>query len=48
MFKYSVYLGLYIGYSTDTRPANVDAGTLIYEYDTGDAYMWTGTEWKIV
>lgn len=33
------------GYSTDTKPTNVDLNDLFIELDTGSAYAWNGSAW---
>ena len=33
------------GYSTDTKPTNVDLNDLFIELDTGSAYAWNGSTW---
>jgi hypothetical protein len=33
------------GYSTDTKPTNVDLHDLFIELDTGSAYSWNGSTW---
>ena len=33
------------GYSTDTKPTNVDLNDLFIELDTGSAYAWNGSVW---
>lgn len=33
------------GNSTDSKPTDVKIGTVFFEYDTGDVYMFTGTGW---
>jgi len=47
-FQYARLLGVWTGYSTDTKPTNIDRDTLAYEYDTTNTYIWTGTEWKVI
>jgi hypothetical protein len=45
-FKFSTSLLIWTGYSTDTKPtANIDRDSLAMEFDTGNSYIWTGTEW---
>lgn len=34
-----------LGYSTDTKPTNVDLNDLFIELDTGSAYAWNGSAW---
>lgn len=34
-----------LGYSTDTKPTNVDLNDLFIELDTGSAYSWNGSAW---
>lgn len=34
-----------LGYSTDTKPTNVDLNDLFIELDTGSAYAWNGSVW---
>jgi len=45
MAEYSkTFLYLY-GLSTDTKPSNVLPGCKYKESDTGQIFLWTGTEW---
>ena len=34
-----------LGYSTDTKPTNVNLNDLFIELDTGNAYAWNGSAW---
>jgi hypothetical protein len=34
-----------LGYSTDTKPTDVELNDLFIELDTGDAYAWNGLAW---
>lgn len=34
-----------LGYSTDTKPTDVDLNDLFIELDTGSAYAWNGSVW---
>lgn len=34
-----------LGYSTDTKPTNVNLNDIFVELDTGDAYAWNGSTW---
>lgn len=34
-----------LGYSTDTKPTDVDLNDLFIELDTGSAYAWNGSAW---
>lgn len=34
--------------STDTKPSDVAAGSLVLELDTGDMYYYDGTTWAKV
>lgn len=36
-----------IGLSSDTKPTLTlqDAGSTFYELNTGEAFIWSGTEW---
>lgn len=36
------------GYSTDTKPTDVDLNDIFVEFDTGDAYAWNGLEWILI
>lgn len=36
------------GSSTDTKPTGVKIGTTFFEYDTTDAYMYTGSMWVAI
>jgi hypothetical protein len=47
-FTYARSLGMWTGYSTDTKPVNIDKDTLAYEYDTQNTYIYTGTEWVLI
>jgi hypothetical protein len=39
---------IYIGASTDTKPAAASVGSLCYEHDTGDWYITTdGSTWTL-
>jgi hypothetical protein len=33
------------GYSTDTKPTDVNVNDLFIELDTGSAYAWNGSAW---
>lgn len=33
------------GYSTDTKPTDVELNDLFIELDTGSAYAWNGSAW---
>ena len=35
----------YVGLSGDTKPTGVPAGSVFYETDTKDIYMFDGTDW---
>lgn len=35
------------GLSTDTKPINLVIGSIFYEMDTTEVYMWTGFEWVV-
>ena len=34
-----------LGYSTDTKPTDVDLNDLFIELNTGSAYAWNGSAW---
>ena len=34
------------GYSTDTKPTDVDLNDIFVEFDTGYAYAWNGNAWQ--
>ena len=34
-----------LGYSTDTKPTDVNLNDIFVELDTGDAYSWNGSAW---
>ena len=34
-----------LGYSTDTKPTDVDLNDFFIELDTGRAYAWNGSAW---
>lgn len=36
------------GYSTDTKPTNVNVNDMFIELDTGDAYFWDGSLWQVI
>lgn len=38
----------YYGYSTETKPTNVPKGATFYEFDTGNAYIFTGSVWEVL
>lgn len=38
----------YYGYSTESKPTNVPKNATFYEYDTGDAYIFTGVTWVVL
>jgi hypothetical protein len=33
------------GYSTDTKPTDVELNDIFVELDTGSAYAWNGVAW---
>ena len=33
------------GYSTDTKPTDVELNDIFVELDTGSAYAWNGSAW---
>ena len=35
----------YLGLSTDTKPTNVQVGTILYETDTGKTFIYSGSSW---
>lgn len=37
-----------LGYSTDTKPTDVDLNDIFVELDTGDAYYWDGFAWQVI
>ena len=37
-----------LGYSTDTKPTDVDLNDLFIELDTGSAYAWNGSAWQVI
>ena len=37
-----------LGYSTDTKPTNVNLNDMFIELDTGDAYSWNGSAWILI
>ncbi len=34
-----------LGYSTDTKPTDVNLNDIFVELDTGNAYSWNGSTW---
>jgi hypothetical protein len=34
--------------TSDTRPTNAATGTIIFEEDTFDTYVWTGSTWSVL
>jgi hypothetical protein len=38
----------FYGNSTETKPMNVDKGSTYYEFDTGNAYIFTGVSWVVL
>ena len=45
----SAWIEEYIGEEGDTKPTlNVSgAGSTFHEFDTGDKYVWSGTDWEL-
>ena len=41
--------GTLYGLSTDTKPTtNIEKGTAFFEIDTTDAYMYDGSQWRLI
>jgi hypothetical protein len=38
----------FYGDSTESKPVNVDKGSTFYEFDTGNAYIFTGSTWVVL
>ena len=37
---------VWIGLSTDTKPATAEVGSRAYETNTGEWYIWNGSSWQ--
>lgn len=38
----------FYGNSSEAKPTNVDKGSTFYEFDTGTAYIFTGSSWVVL
>lgn len=38
----------FFGNSTETKPTSVQKGSTFYEFDTGNAYIFTGSTWVVL
>jgi hypothetical protein len=42
-----IFLGMNVGvYTNATRPASPSTGDIIYNSDSGNIQIWTGSAWK--
>jgi len=45
--KLITHIKRYIGASTDVKPTGDQPGTIFYETDTGDEYIYDGSAWHL-
>lgn len=38
----------FYGSSTETKPTTAEKGSTFYEFDTGNAYIYTGSSWVVL
>jgi hypothetical protein len=38
----------YVGYSNESKPSNVIKASSFYELDTGEAYLYDGSNWVVI
>jgi hypothetical protein len=48
VWKYSEELGMWTGLSSVAKPLNIERDTVAFEYDTGNKYVFDGSNWVMV